>query len=640
MKKIAVFTSHVYEQMSGQMQKGIVDAALKFGLKVIFFCSFGDSYSSKQYGEFSGYDEGDTVSFDIPDLKEFDGVIKISTYFSQVTKEHLNQILKDADMPVISIGGLDDMALNISCDNVSTFKEIVEHVVKHHKCKDIYHLTGDKSHFFVNERLEAYKGVLQKHKIPFDEKKIIYGNLWYNSGEPALEYILENCLEEGKMLPDAVVCANDYSAIGLVNACKARGIRVPEDLIVTGFDAVTEALNGYPTITTARQPFYEFGYQAVVTMKKIFEGEEFKEDIRLKGSLLRNQSCGCVLKSVENIEDFRNSYLKRIDNTVGIAQSTTNLMLSVANAKSLEDCFREVSKNAKTDTGFKDMLICLAPDWDKKRIVGDDFRNTDEEMTVVDGFRGDEDVPYQVFRKKDVMPQDMLEDPNPYYIFTIHHLQYYMGYLIVSPDIDFREQKALQSWFVDLGTILDNRRIQRDLEYSIARLEFLYNRDMLTEIYNRRGLEEFFGSYLEECKSNKTGLAVIAFDMDDLKLINDKYGHNEGDYGLKTIAYAMKRLTYDDEVCARSGGDEFIVIAKNYTKEKAEQFVEKARAIINQKVTLDDKPFKVEISVGIHIEYPDDSAEEDALKIFETCLKAADEAMYEEKRRHKVGRGD
>ena len=640
MKKIAVFTSHVYEQMSGQMQKGIIDAALKYGIKVIFFCSFGDSYSSRQYGEFSGYDEGDTVSFDIPDLNEFDGVIKISTYFSKVTKEHLNQLLRDVDMPVISIGGLDDMALNISCDNKKTFSDIVEHLITHHKCKDIYHLAGEEGHFFAVERLEAYKEVLEKHKIPYDEKKVVYGNLWYNSGEPALEYILEHCLEEGKMLPDAVVCANDYSAIGLVNACKARGIRVPEDLIVTGFDGVTEALNGYPTITTARQPFYDFGFQSIVTMLKMLDGEKIEKDIRIKGNLLLNQSCGCVLKSVDNIEDFRRTYLKRIDNTVGIAQSTTNLMLSVANAKSLEDCFREVSKNAKTDTGFKDMLICLAPDWDKQRIVGDDFRTIDEEMTVVDGFRGDEDVPYQTFRKKAVLPPDMLEDPNPYYIFTIHHLQYYMGYLIVSPDIDLREQKALQSWFVDLGTILDNRRIQRDLEFSIARLEFLSNRDMLTEIYNRRGLELFFAEYFEECIRNKTGLAVIAFDMDDLKLINDKYGHNEGDYGLKTIAYAMKRLTYDDEACARSGGDEFIVIAKNYDEEKAAEFVAKARAIIEQKVTLDDKPFKVEISTGIHIEYPDDSAEGDAIKIFEKCVKLADEAMYEEKRRHKVGRGD
>ena len=70
MKKIAVFTSHVYEQMSGQMQKGLIDAARKYGVKLIFFASFGDSYSSRNYGKFSRYDEGDCVSFDIPDLLE------------------------------------------------------------------------------------------------------------------------------------------------------------------------------------------------------------------------------------------------------------------------------------------------------------------------------------------------------------------------------------------------------------------------------------------------------------------------------------------------------------------------------------------------------------------------------------------
>ena len=85
MKKIAVFTSHVYEQMSGMMQKGLIDAAMKYGVKLIFFASFGDSYSSKSYGEFSKYDEGDKVSFDIPNLNDFDGAIKISTSFSRQT---------------------------------------------------------------------------------------------------------------------------------------------------------------------------------------------------------------------------------------------------------------------------------------------------------------------------------------------------------------------------------------------------------------------------------------------------------------------------------------------------------------------------------------------------------------------------
>jgi len=639
MKKIAVFTSHVYEQMSGMMQKGLIDAAMEYGVKLIFFASFGDSYSSRNYGEFSKYDEGDRVSFDIPDLNDFDGVIKINTYFSQIIKDHLKKILSEYDIPVINIGGRDDEHLNVRCDDTVTFSKVVEHVVVKHGCRNIYHLAGEEKQYFTPLRLNALKKVLAEHGIPFDDDKIYYGDLWFTCGEPALDYILEDCKKRGCEYPDAVVCANDYSAIGLINACKERGIRIPEDFIVTGFDAVAESISGFPTVTTADQPFYRIGYTAIKTMLEILDGAEIREDVLLTGDLICNQSCGCRPKTIDDIEDFRVVYIKRLDNATGIAQSTTNLMLTVSDATSLEECFKAISDNAKTDTGFKDMLLCLAPGWDKQRIVDDDFRTCDEEMTVVAGYRGSEDVPVQTFRKKDILPKDMREDPNPYYIFALHHLQYYMGYLIATPEVGFREQKAIQSWFVDLGVILETRRIQRDLEQSVARLGFLSNRDMLTELYNRRGLEEYFIDYVDECIRNGTGLAVIIFDMNDLKMINDNYGHNEGDYSLKTIAYAMMRATSEHELCARAGGDEFIVIAKNYTEEKAKEFVEKVRTLIRQKVELDDKEYVVGVSTGVHIEYPKDS-EEDAHKIFEKCLKEADASMYLDKKMHKVGRDE
>lgn len=642
MKKIAVFTSHVYEQMSVMMQKGLIDAALKYGVKLIFFASFSDSYSSKNYGELSKYDEGDKVSFDIPDLKDFDGAIKISSYFSKILKDHLKAILSRYDIPVINIGGYDEDHFNIRCDDNATFAKVVEHVVECHGCKDIFHLAGDKKpeHIFAKERLDSYRKVLEKHGIPFDEEKVYYGTLWYDCGEPALDYILETCKKRGKKLPDAVVCVNDYSAIGLINACKSRGIRVPEDLIVTGFDAVAEASSGFPTVTTARQNFYEMGYQAIVRIIRMAGGEKFDDDILIEGDILSNQSCGCQEKTIDNIEDFRKIYLKNIENATSIAQSTTNLMISVSDTSTLEECFKAISDNAKSDTGFKDMLLCLSPGWDKKRIVGDDFYMTDEEMTVVAGFRdgGKTDVPVFNFRKKNILPQEMLEDPNPYYIFALHHLQYYMGYLIVTPEIDNRDQKAIQSWFVDLGVILETRRIQIDLEQSVSRLGYLYNRDMLTELYNRRGLEEFFKAYFDECVKNSTGLAVIVFDMDDLKTINDRFGHNEGDYGLKTIAYAMQQAANGNEVCARSGGDEFVVLAKNYSADMASRFVMKVRSVIEQKVSLDGKEYNVSVSAGHYIVFPDETSGNDLHKIFEKCLKEADSIMYIEKKEHKVGR--
>lgn len=638
MKKIAVFTSHVYEPMCGLTQKGINAAALDLGVKVIYFASFSDSYSVRNYDQYNKYDQGDNVSFDIPDLNDFDGVIKISTYFSPTVKNHLEHILSKATIPVINIGILDPDHRTIVCDDKQSFREVVDHVIECHGCRDVYHLAGIPEKIFAQIRLESYKESLIAHGIEYDESKVYYGTLWRDCGEDALDYILEDCKKNGKKLPDAVVCANDYSAVGLIIACRKRGIRIPEDLIVTGFDGVDDAVNGYPSITTSRQPFYNSGYEAVKTLNDYFGGKELPDSILIPADLLKNQSCGCKPLTADNIMDIRDIYLKRLRNTTDIAQSITNLMLSVAEAESLTEFFDAVKKNAKWNSGFKDMLLCLAPGWDQKRIVGEEYSTTDEDMTIVTGYIGDEDVPVQTFRKKNILPQFLLEDPNPYYIFTIHHLHYYMGYLIVSSDIDLHEQEIQQSWLVDLGMIFENRRIQRDLQSSVNRLEYLYSRDMLTGLYNRHGVQKFFSDFFKECCENKTGLAVMIVDMDGLKQINDSYGHHEGDYAIKAIASALTSASGDDEICTRAGGDEFVVLAKNYDPLRANDFIRNVRDYISAKVKSENKLYDVEVSVGIYIADPSKVEREerfDEYQLFSKYLKIADKAMYDEKRAHK-----
>ena len=638
MKKIAVFTSHVYEPMCGLTQKGINAAALDLGVKVIYFASFSDSYSGRNYDQYPRYDQGDNVSFDIPDLNDFDGVIKISTYFSPTVKKHLEHILSKTTLPVINIGILDPDHITVVCDDKISFGEVVNHVIECHGCRDIYHLAGIPEKVFSKIRLDAYREALEAHGIEYDESKVYYGNLWRDCGEGALDYILEDCRKKGKKLPDAVVCANDYSATGFITACRNRGIRVPEDLIVTGFDGIDDAVNGYPSITTSRQPFYNTGYEAVRNLNDYFNGKELPENILIPADLLKNQSCGCMPMTADNILDVRDVYLKRLRNTTDIAQSTTNLMLSVAEAESLTEFFEAVKRNAKWNSGFKDMLLCLAPGWDQKRIVGEDYATTDEDMTVVTGYRGDEDVPVQTFRKKNILPKDMLEDPNPYYIFTIHHLQYYMGYLIVTPDIDLHEQEMQQSWLVDLGMIFENRRIQRDLQSSVNRLEYLYSRDMLTGLYNRHGVQKFFGDFFKECLRNGTCLAVMVVDMDGLKQINDNFGHHEGDYAIKAIASALTSASGDDEICTRAGGDEFVVLAKNYDPLRANDFIRNVRDYISTRVKSENKLYDVAVSVGIYIADPSKADREerfDEYQLFSKYLKIADKAMYDEKREHK-----
>ena len=89
--------------------------------------------------------------------------------------------------------------------------------------------------------------------------------------------------------------------------------------------------------------------------------------------------------------------------------------------------------------------------------------------------------------------------------------------------------------------MLENWRIRHQLNLAVQRMENLYNRDMLTNLYNRHGYEMFFSEIFKECYEKNLPIGVMMIDMDDLKLVNDNYGHAEGDYSLCTIADAMRK---------------------------------------------------------------------------------------------------
>ena len=82
-RKIAVFISNIYGPMIREMQDGINEAALERGIKIIYFASFSDGFSSKVYNQYVHYDEGDIVSFQIADLDDFDGCIVVDSSFPE-----------------------------------------------------------------------------------------------------------------------------------------------------------------------------------------------------------------------------------------------------------------------------------------------------------------------------------------------------------------------------------------------------------------------------------------------------------------------------------------------------------------------------------------------------------------------------
>lgn len=137
----------------------------------------------------------------------------------------------------------------------------------------------------TQERFIAFRNVLEKHNIPFNRSDYLLGDFREKSGYKAAKLMMLS-----EKLPQALVCANDNMAIGAMRAFREGGIRVPQDIAVTGFDGTPLAAE--LDLTTVDIPNYERGYLAAQQLIALLEGSEdystfmLSASVHLRGSVL------------------------------------------------------------------------------------------------------------------------------------------------------------------------------------------------------------------------------------------------------------------------------------------------------------------------------------------------------------------
>lgn len=167
-----------------------------------------------------------------------------------------------------------------------------------------------------------------------------------------------------------------------------------------------------------------------------------------------------------------------------------------------------------------------------------------------------------------------------------------------------------------IRNITERKKIEEKVVY-------LAKYDPLTNVYNRASLMSKFNIALEEAKKHKYIIAVILFDLDKFKHINDTYGHCKGDVILKFISNAVKKSIRNTDVFGRLGGDEFLII-QQFIKDKKDVMCLADRILENiksQPINLNHNEYYINISIGISI-FPNDG---DSIEELVNC---ADNAMY------------
>ncbi len=169
-----------------------------------------------------------------------------------------------------------------------------------------------------------------------------------------------------------------------------------------------------------------------------------------------------------------------------------------------------------------------------------------------------------------------------------------------------------------LGRTVERERVNRQLER-------LALRDDLTGLHNRRGFIALAQQQLQTARRRKAGMTLLYLDLNDMKPINDRFGHAEGDRALKVVGELMTETFRASDVTGRVGGDEFcVLLTEGDVRDHAMALVRLEKAIERRNKTLD--PWQVSISAG-HATF--DPARPVGV---EELIRAADESMYEEKR--------
>jgi LacI family transcriptional regulator len=211
-------------------------------------------------------------------------------------------------VPVVVIAGApgDSAADVVTADNRSGSAALVTHLIEVHGRRRLFHVDGMAGVADARERRLGMEQVLRAH--PACTLIGTYqGQFSVQSGEEAGQSMLA---QHGSALPDAVVCANDQMAIGVLQALTAAGVRVPWDMALVGFDDIYPGSLSEPALTTVHQPMRLLGERACIRLLDRIARPGLRPRVEvLPTELVLRSSCGCPPGTVtrEPVQPVRGS---------------------------------------------------------------------------------------------------------------------------------------------------------------------------------------------------------------------------------------------------------------------------------------------------------------------------------------------
>ena len=625
-KKVAFFSTswaaELLYQYSIGLKEGFSDEDVDLYL---FFCHAAP-------GNTDGYQQGELNIFKLPDLNDFDAALIFANGIDYPEiLEMLTRKCDDAGIPLIFTGKDDLIHYFVGCDNYVGAKQLAQHLLEKHNVRSVWFMAGSQENMDSNYRIKAVDDAMKEYGLKLSEDNIRYTN-WVPY--VATDYINAR-LKKGDKLPDAIVCANDTLAMVVCAELKEKGINVPDDVIVTGADNEPNSQIYDPSISSVNQSFIQVGKKCAEIIKKVLAGEKCDRKHSVDSEFWASESCGCCeVRDFNSIrrEAGRRKFIDQIENS--------NFELRLGRIERLVlhgKMYQDLSKSLKTEyarfSGYEGESFHILMDESYSKSIDNPGLSlrTDgypDKMDVIFSKDGGNISSFDDFNTKDLVPfakSDYISGNRLFIFMPLHDEENVFGYVVFCDDYDkIKEAIQLRKYTERMNLLLGKYHSDLRIATLNMRLLRMSQTDSLTHVKNRVCYEAKENELQQKISSGiNISFAIAVFDINNLKLVNDTYGHEMGDYYIINSCQLICKCFKNSPVY-RIGGDEFVVILEETDYDNREEnislFKEKIEMILKEA----EVPWE-RVSIACGLAAFDPETDHNVTDIF----KRADNLMYE-----------
>ncbi len=553
---IAVITARPSEREQKIMLEGIMSEAEQYDFYIAVIANI---YNFSNIKEYFSHVAVENKIYELSESERIDGIILMAeTLSDSELKKRVLKKLSDTKVPIVVAGDVIEGYICINNDIIEDFHEIARHLTEVHNFTEIDIITGQAEYETSHERVQGVRDILDKKGIPFSDKNIIYSNYWTTGGEEvANEYI------SGKRrLPQAIICANDYMAYGLIDTFFKNGINLPDDVTVIGYEYSGERYYHSPILTTYYRNRSAVGAKAVNVLYSIMSGKNPEYKINTNGYMICGNTCSCGID-----KKFLSKELEEVRTTQFFNSMTMcgNFEQKLAVCRSLNDYIRALQDYSYLIRNMKGLYLCLYEDWFScKEKTPLDTDSNDKMMTF---YRLISPVEYpsspHYFIRKMLFPENLPGSGDKLFLYFVPMFTdgIEIGYFIFQYTTPDSYDTIAINWINSAVNALNVIRMKNDINELLEYNNLSAFRDTPTGLYNKEGIMREFERSLK--KSSRD-------DMISAVMIKSRLFFDNSRIDLKNIcvkidleiAECLKKVAVDSSAyCAKLQDKHFLFIA-------------------------------------------------------------------------------